>query len=290
MSIPRRIARVVQTPAPAPGFIGAGHTAVLVVDPNEFASQDPFIMLADDRIELPAGATAGEAHPHAGFETVTFVLEGSLRDRVEGSLATGDVQWMTAGSGVIHGEDVVPQGKTRILQLWLTLPHADRWSAPRFETVARDDAPARREPGVEVRVYSGSSGDARASTQNYVPVTLADISLDAHAALDQDLPASYNGFVYVLEGSVRAGDDDTPLVGGQVGWLNRDGGSGASSLRLIAGDAGARMMLYAGEPTNVPIVTRGPFVGETRADLARVARDYYAGRFPRMSELVRTRV
>jgi len=287
---PRRIARVVQTPAPSPGFIGAGHTAVLVVDPNKFASQDPFIMLADDRIELPAGSTAGEAHPHAGFETVTFVLEGSLRDRVEGSLETGDVQWMTAGSGVIHSEDVVPQGKTRILQLWLTLPHADRWTAPRFETVARDDAPVRRAPGVEVRVYSGSSGEARSSTRNYVPVTLADISLAARATVEQDLPASYNGFAYVLEGSVRAGHDDTPLGAGQVGWLDRDGGRGSSSLRLVAGDAGARVVLYAGEPTNVPIVMHGPFVGETRADLVRVSSDYLAGRFPRMSELVRARV
>jgi quercetin 2,3-dioxygenase len=290
MAILRRIARVVQTPAPAPGFIGAGHTAVLVVDPNEFASQDPFILLADDRIELPPGSTAGNAHPHAGFETVTFVLEGSLLDRVEGSLGTGDVQWMTAGSGVIHSEDVVPQGKTRILQLWLTLPHANRWSAPRFKTVARDDAPVRRELGVEVRVYSGNSGEARALTQNYVPVTLADISLEARAAVEQDLPASYNGFVYVLEGSVRAGAEGTPLVAGQVGWLNRDGGGGASSLRLLAGDAGARVVLYAGEPTNVPIVMHGPFVGETRADLMRVSSDYVAGRFPRMSELVRATV
>jgi redox-sensitive bicupin YhaK (pirin superfamily) len=267
--------------------MGAGHTAILVVDPNEFASQDPFIMLADDRVELAAGSTAGGAHPHAGFETVTLVLEGSLHDRVEGSLGTGDVQWMTAGSGVIHNEDVVPQGKTRILQLWLTLPHDNRWSAPRFETVTRNDAPVRREPGVEVHVYSGSSGDARASTRNHVPVTLADISLDARAVVVQDLPASYNGFVYALEGSVRAGYDDTPLAAGQVGWLDRDGGSGTSALRLIAGDAGARVVLYAGEPTNAPIVMHGPFVGETRADLMRVSSDYLAGRFPRMSELVR---
>ena len=290
MPITRRITRVVQTPAPAPGFMGAGHEAVLVVDPNEFASQDPFILLADDRIDLPAGSTAGEAHPHAGFETVTLVLEGSLHDRVEGSLGTGDVQWMTAGSGVIHNEEVVPEGTTRILQLWLTLPHAERWSAPRFETIARDEAPVRREPGVQVRVYSGSSGQARASTHNHVPVTLVDITLDSRTSVEQDLPASYNGFVYVLEGSVRTGDDDNPLVKGQVGWLNRVRVGGASSLRLVGGHAGARVILYAGEPTNVPIVMHGPFVGETRADLMRVSSDYLAGRFPRMSELARTAV
>lgn len=283
----RRVARIVNTPAPAPGFMGAGHEAVLVVDPTEFASQDPFILLADDRVDLPAGATAGEAHPHAGFETVTFVLEGSLHDRLEGSLNTGDVQWMTAGSGVIHNEEVVPQGHTRILQLWLTLPPADRWSAPRFETISRDAAPVRREPGVVVRVYSGNSGAARATTHNYVPVTLADITLGARAAVTQDIPASYNGFIYVLEGALQAGSDGRPLVASQVGWLNRGSGEGESSLRLVAGDAGARVVLYAGEPTSVPIVMHGPFVGETRADLMRVSSDYLAGRFPRISDVAR---
>jgi len=290
MSASRRIARIVTTPAPAPGFIGAGHTAVLVVDPTEFTAQDPFILLADDRIDLPAGSPAGGEHPHAGFETVTFVVEGALEDHVEGSLGTGDVQWMTAGRGVIHSEDVVPVGPTRILQLWLTLPHADRWSAPRFETVARADAPVRREPGVEVRVYSGASGGVRASTKNFVPVTLADISLEPGATVVQDLPATYNGFLYVLDGSVRAGDDGTPLATGQVGWLNRGEGGETTSLQVTAGDAGGRVVLYAGEPTGVPIVTHGPFVGETRADLVRVSNDYLAGRFPRMSELARMAV
>ncbi|MEO8622979.1 MAG: pirin-like C-terminal cupin domain-containing protein [bacterium] len=286
MPIQRHLGRIVTTPAPGPGFMGDGHTAVLVVDPKDFALQDPFIFLADDRIDLSPGATAGGEHPHAGFETVTFVLEGDLQDHVEGSLGAGDVQWMTAGSGVIHNEDVVPQGKTRILQLWLSLPHADRWSAPRFETVSHGSAPVRCEPGVEVRVYSGNSGDAHATTKNYVPVTLADVSLQAGASVDQDLPASYNGFVYVLEGSVRVGDDVTPLMHGQVGWLDRTTGSTSTTLRLTAEGIGARVMLYAGEPTNVPIVMHGPFVGETRADLMRVSSEYMAGHFPRMSELV----
>ncbi|MEP7001097.1 MAG: pirin-like C-terminal cupin domain-containing protein, partial [bacterium] len=230
--------------------------------------------------------TAGGEHPHAGFETVTFVLEGELQDHVEGSLSAGDVQWMTAGSGVIHNEDVVPQGKTRILQLWLSLPHADRWSAPRFETVSHDNAPVRREPGVEVRVYSGNSGDAHATTKNYVPVTLADVSLQAGASVDQDLPASYNGFVYVLEGSVRVGENVAPLTRGQVGWLDRTTGDSSTTLRLTAEGSGARVMLYAGEPTNIPIVMHGPFVGESRTDLMRVSSDYMTGRFPRMSGLL----
>ena len=116
--IDRGIDRVVTTPPPSPGFIGAGHTAVPVLDAREFARNDPFILLMDDRIDLEPGRQAGAAHPHGGFETVTFVVEGELRDREEGMLRTGDVVWMTAGSGVIHNENVVPLGKSRILQLW----------------------------------------------------------------------------------------------------------------------------------------------------------------------------
>ncbi len=283
----RDIARVVTTLPPAPGFIGEGHTAVTVVDPNDFARNDPFIALMDDRIDLPPGREAGGAHPHGGFETVTFVVEGALRDRDEGTLETGDLLWMTAGSGVIHNEQVVPLGRTRVLQLWLTLPQRDRWAAPRFEHVPRDSAPLRREDGAEARVYSGSSGSAKATTHNYVPVTLVDVRLAAGANFEQDLPASYNGFVYVLDGDVTAGASNTRLTTAQVGWLDHAGprASGPTALRVHAGDRGARIVLYAGERQRVPIVMHGPFVGETRSDLMRLSKDYVEGRMPRISEL-----
>jgi redox-sensitive bicupin YhaK (pirin superfamily) len=285
----RHIARTITTPPPAPGFAGPGHTAVFVVDPKDFGAQDPFILLADDRLDLPEGAPVGDEHPHAGFEIATFVVEGSLRDRDEGILRAGDVQWMTAGRGVIHGEHVVPEKQTRILQLWIALPEAERWREPRFGTITRDAAPVRREPGVEARVYSGASGDRRAPAGNHGPMTLVDVRLESGATLEQELPASYNGFVYVLDGVARIGDDDgTTLDAGQVGWLDRPAEDGPSTLRLTGGDPrGARLVLYAGQPQNAPIVMHGPFVGGTRADIMRVSRDYMEGRFVRMSALVR---
>jgi quercetin 2,3-dioxygenase len=283
----RLIARVVTTAAPSPGFIGDGHTAVSVVDPKEFSHNDPFIVLMDDRIDLEPGREAGGAHPHGGFETVTFVVEGELRDRDEGTLRTGDVLWMTAGSGVIHNENVVPLGKSRILQLWLTLPHHDRWATPRFEHVARDAAPVRREPGVEARVYSGSSGSAQATTHNYVPVTLVDLQLQPGAWFDQELPDSYNGFFYVLEGAISVGGERARLTAGQVGWLAEaePNASGISSARIIGGDEGAHVMLYAGERQGVPIVMHGPFVGESREDIRRLSKLYVEEKMPRISEL-----
>jgi len=243
----------------------------------------------DDRIDLEPGREAGGAHPHAGFETVTFVVEGELRDRDEGTLGTGDILWMTAGSGVIHNENVVPLGKSRILQLWLTLPQHDRWAAPRFEHIARDTAPVRREPGAEARVYSGSSGSVHATTHNYVPVTLVDLRLQRGARFQQELPDSYNGFLYVLEGAVSVGEQHTRLTAGQVGWLAEAAvdASSVSPLRIAAGDDGARLMVYAGERQGVPIVLHGPFVGETRADLMRLSRLYVDGKMPRISELAR---
>lgn len=282
----RGIARVVTLPPPAPGFIGEGHTAVTVVDPHDFERSDPFIALMDDRIDLDPGKPAGGAHPHGGFETVTLVVEGKVRDRDEGTLEEGDILWMTAGSGVIHNEDVEPLEKTRILQLWLTLPQSARWAEPRFEMIKRDTVPVRIEPGVEARVYSGSSGSLRGPAHNYVPVTLVDVRLDAGASFEQELPDTYNGFIYVIDGDVSAGEK--ARVGeGQVGWLDRPArhSSGNSILRITAGEKSARVLLYAGERQNVPIVMHGPFVAENRADLMRLSRLYVDGKMPRVSEL-----
>jgi redox-sensitive bicupin YhaK (pirin superfamily) len=283
----RGIGRVVTTAAPSPGFIGEGHTAVSVVDPQDFSRNDPFIVLMDDRIDLEPGREAGGAHPHGGFETVTFVVEGELRDRDEGTLKAGDVLWMTAGSGVIHNEHVVPLGKSRILQLWLTLPQSERWAAPRFEHIERDAAPVRSGPGVEARVYSGSSGSARATTHNYVPVTLVDVRLEPGAQFEQELPDSYNGFLYVLDGAVSVGKDRTRLTTGQVGWLALPvpNATPVTPVHITAGDEGARVMLYAGERQGVPLVMHGPFVGESRDDIRRLSRMYTEGKMPRISEL-----
>jgi redox-sensitive bicupin YhaK (pirin superfamily) len=289
--IQRAIARTITTPPPAPGFAGAGHTAVPVVDPARFAEQDPFILLMDDRVDMAPGVPIGGEHPHAGFEIATFLVDGAIHDQDEGVLRAGDLQWMLAGRGVIHNEHTMPDGHTRILQLWMTIRAGERWIEPHLETVTRELAPVRRTAGAEVRVYSGSSGDARAPERSHghVPTTIVDVHLDPDATtIDQELPASYNGFVYVLDGSVRVGaGDGTPLRTGQVGWLDRPASNGPSVLTIASDGERARVVLYAGEPQNRPIVMHGPFVGDTRADLMRVSREYIDGRFDRVSALMR---
>jgi redox-sensitive bicupin YhaK (pirin superfamily) len=163
------------------------------------------------------------------------------------------------------------------------LSKRDRSAPPRFERILRASLPVVRGRGAEIRVYSGTSGAARSPTLNYVPVTLVDIVLQPGASIDQEIPASYNGFLYVLEGEVRVGD--ARMTEAQVGWLDRPTVQGASVLRLSAGANGGRAVLYAGEPQNEPTVQRGPFVAGSDADIARLHREFRAGTFERMSNL-----
>jgi quercetin 2,3-dioxygenase len=286
----RRISRIYNVPELAPGFVGPGHLAAPVIPPEDFAINDPFILLMDDHLDI-GDRPVGGAHPHAGFETVTLLLQGSIYDRDEGGfIEAGEVQWMTAGRGIIHGENVGAKGKVRLLQLWLTLPKADRWTEPGFQTIHTDAVPVRRENGAKVRIYSGGSGSLRSTTRNHVPVTITEITLEPHASIDQEIPSSYNGFVFTLRGSIQAGADNTSLKTGQTGWLDRPQVDGASLLRVTAGEEGARLVLYAGQPQGDPIVSYGPFIGDSKRDIARLYTEFQSGQFVSLSELVKATV
>jgi redox-sensitive bicupin YhaK (pirin superfamily) len=264
----RSISRI-DTPAPAaPGFIGQGHTAVEVVRPTALASSDPFVLLMDDRLDLGERRQIGGAHPHAGLETVTLVLEGTLHDRDEGDLAPGDVLWMNAGRGIIHSEAVEADGRSRILQLWIALAARDRDQAPAFEILRRGEVPVVRRAGAEAVLYRGA------------PVTIIDLSLEPRATFHHDLPSSYNGFFYVLDGTVQIGGD--AIAAGQVGWLAP---SSSTALVVSALDERARLVLYAGQPFDEPLVQHGPFVAGSPAEILEFNRRFRAGEFTRMSEL-----
>lgn len=286
-AIPRErfIASKAKTPPPAPGFAGPGHTAVEVVAPYTFGTSNPFPLLMDDRLAFDVCQAVGGPHPHAGLETVTFLLEGSIHDREEGILSAGDAAWMTAGRGVIHNENVVAMGEARILQLWIALPKSGREFEPRLQILPRDSVPIRREAGAEARIYSGQSGDVVSPTKNHLPVTMVDFTLEPHAAIEQELPWTYGGFVYVLSGSVRIGD--TVIEAGDVGWLDASSSAPSmTSLRLVGGEQGGRVLLYAGQRLDERIVMRGPFVAASETEIARFHREYRAGLFTPLSQVV----
>lgn len=241
----RSISRITTTPPLGPGFAGERHKAALVVAPGDFSATDPFFLMADDHVT--GEGQFGEAHPHAGLETVTFMLDGTMAD-TGGRLIEGDVEWMTAGSGIVHSEDAQVSTGMRLFQLWLVLPEQDRNMAPRVQILRRDKMPGHRGDGFVATVYSGRSAGIVASTKNAVPVTLVDIRLEAGAEFEQVLPSSYNGFVVVIAGEIEAGTGATTLTTDKVGWTNPVATDGESAIRLKAGEDGARVLLYAGQP------------------------------------------
>jgi redox-sensitive bicupin YhaK (pirin superfamily) len=281
--MPRRSISRIDTPAPpAPGGIGRGHTAVEVVLPTALESSDPFVLLMDDRFDFGARRRIGGAHPHAGLETVTLILDGTLHDRDVGDLAPGDAIWMSAGRGIIHDEDVEVGGRVRILQLWIALPTRGRVLEPQFEIIRREAAPVVRLAGAEAVLYSGTSGSASSPTRNRVPATMIDLSIEPNATFEQDLPPAYTGFLYVLHGSVQVGGD--PIAASQVGWLAP---SSSRELVISTQDNGARLVLYAGQPLGEPLMQRGPFVAGVPSEITDFNRRFRADEFTSMSELVR---
>jgi redox-sensitive bicupin YhaK (pirin superfamily) len=197
------------------------------------------------------------------MQTVTIVLEGAIEHRdhtgAHGVLSAGDVQWMTAGHGVLHSE--MPKGPVHTLQLWLNLPAKMKMIPARYQDQRLKDVPRNG----NVLVYAGKSGKAEHKHGSDYPMWLLEIRGDA----EQEVPASYRGFVYVLEGNAEVGG--RALTKGEVGWF--EPGEGALSFR---GDF--RALLFAGEPIDEPVVAYGPFVMNTRQEIVQAFEDYQAGR------------
>ncbi|WP_207425723.1 pirin family protein [Pedobacter sp. SYSU D00535] len=275
MPIKRELIKI-DAPAGQPGFLGAGHIARPVVS-GPFSVTDPFIMLMDDMLDKKDNQPVGGPHPHAGFETVTLLLEGEIGDESH-KMKGGDFEIMTAGSGIIHTETIDKKAKIRLLQLWLNLPQKDRWVTPRLQNVSLQQVPASNKDGVAIKVYSGTLAGLTSAVQNYSPLIVADIFINEGTSTELELPASYNTFLYILHGSVRVGEEEKLLQKDQVGWLDLFEDAAKSELKLIAGIEGVRLVLYAGKPTGDKITSHGPFIGDTPQDIQRLFQEYRSGK------------
>jgi redox-sensitive bicupin YhaK (pirin superfamily) len=217
------------------------------------------------------------------METVTYMIEGRL-DHYDnygnkGSILPGNAQWMTAGRGIIHVELPAEGTTVHSLQLWVNLPAADKMVEPRAQNLVATDLPLRREPGAEIRIFSGKSGDVTAPTKNYTPVLMIEIRLEAAAHIRQELPADYNAFLVVLEGDGLIGANQSPIRAGDVVWLTRTDGDALSDVEIVGGTAPLRVLLFAGRPLREPVAARGPFVMNTEEQIRQAHVDYQAGRF-----------
>jgi redox-sensitive bicupin YhaK (pirin superfamily) len=240
---------------------------------DEFYSDDP-----DDYI---AGFPS---HPHRGFETVTYMLDGHMRheDSVgnRGDLGPGDVQWMSAARGIIHSE--MPQqteGRMRGFQLWINLPAEEKMKDPGYRDIPSEQIPTiSLDNGGEARVIAGTLSQESGNTEGAVgglttdPLYL-DVRLPAGSVFEAPITSGYNAFLYLYEGDATVGDDKQSLKRRTAGLL-----SDGESLRVEAGETEARFLLLAGKPLGEPIVQYGPFVMNTREEIEQAVNDYQSGK------------
>lgn len=272
----KRQLRRIEKPQGQPGFLGAGHTARQVVQ-GGFYETDPFIIMMDDVLDKKDNEPVGGPHPHAGFETVTLMLEGEIGDGTH-TLKKGDFQLMTAGAGVVHTETIDKSVRMRLLQLWLNLPRKDRAAKPRLQGLPVQHVPEYSNNGVTIKVYSGSLAGVISPVKNYTPLIVADVTIQPGLSTALELPANYNGFLYVIDGAVVVGDEQQLLAREEVGWLNRFDEDALSSLGLKAGEEGVRLVLYAGKPSGDTIISHGPFIADSTDDINRLYREYRQGK------------
>jgi hypothetical protein len=280
MTHQRKLVKV-QTPTVHQGFMGPDHMARAVIQ-VEYPESDPFILLMDDRLHKQSGEPVGGPHPHAGFETVSLLLEGEMGDAAH-TMKSGDLQIMTAGSGIIHTETINTEVNMRLLQLWLNLPKKDRWAPPRVQDLTLSKVPQVSAGGVDIKVYSGTLAGLTSPVYNYVPIIIADIQMVAGTGTTLEIPASYNTFLYLLAGGVQVGEEAKSLQQDQVGWLDRLPDQVPGELKLKAGENGCRFILYAGEPQREPIVSHGPFIGDSQEDIQRLYQEFRQGKMRHIS-------
>jgi len=273
----RHVARI-EAAAP-PGRSAPTHANRMVVAPDDFARHSPFLMLAEDWFAPPAGFPT---HPHRGMQTVTLVLEGLLEHRdhtgAHGLLGVGDVQWMTAGKGVLHSEMPGPGG-VHSLQLWLNLPAAQKMSPARYADQRADSAHRAIGEGWELVLYAGRQGGVEQPHGSDHPMGLCSVRMQAGAACALAVPASWRGFLYVVEGSGRVGAGGARIEAGQVAWFDPSAEEGPDDAVALAAETPLHAVLFSGPPIDEPVVAYGPFVMNTQAEIRQAFADYQRGAF-----------
>jgi redox-sensitive bicupin YhaK (pirin superfamily) len=266
-----------------PTMEGAGVRLKRAFGHAEAPKLDPFLLLDDIHSENPEDYTAGFPwHPHRGIETVTYVVHGDIEhgDSIgnRGGIGDGDVQWMTAGSGIVHQE--MPQpigGDMRGLQLWVNLPASMKMMDPRYRDIKADTIPVvTQEAGIRVRVVAGNYGRESGPMEDLVQSpTYLDVKLSPGMKFKHGIEPDHTVFAYTLDGSGSFSTESGILVDKEHVVLY---GSG-DHVEIIAGDTGLRFLLISGQPIGEPVAWRGPIVMNTEEELHEAFREYRDGTF-----------
>lgn len=263
-----------------PASDGAGVRMTRILGTPGAQMFDPFLMLDHfDSAEASDYLAGFPDHPHRGFETVTYMLQGRMKhaDNTgrEGVIETGGVQWMRAGRGIVHSEmPIQTEGRMRGFQLWVNLPGRLKMSDPDYQEFAAGQMPVEERPGgVLVKVVAGATAAGTASPVGggAVEARYFDVTLPAGARFDEPLPSDLNAMLVVYEGAVRVAGARVEALGAVF--------LGAGEEAAVEGEADARFLLIAGRPIGEPVAWAGPFVMNTREEVMQAYEDFRSGRF-----------
>jgi redox-sensitive bicupin YhaK (pirin superfamily) len=271
-------------------WIGDGFPVRTVFPSNGVTELSPFLLLdyaGPARFEPSNRPRGVEEHPHRGFETVTISYQGSIDHRDSGgnsgTVNAGDVQWMTAASGVVHeekhGKDFTAKGGDfEMVQLWVNLPAAYKMSEPRYQGILSIDIPhVELGPGAYARVIAGALNGAKGPARTFTPVNLFDVRLEAGGTGKLRLPVGHNAAIVLLRGEVVVNGSSTLKGIAQVAPLSTSG-----ETVLLEAKAQSLVLVLSGEPINEPVASYGPFVMNTQAEIRQAAEDYRAGKMGRV--------
>jgi redox-sensitive bicupin YhaK (pirin superfamily) len=273
----REVERVVDA---LPSVDGAGVKLHRALGQRALGMLDPFLLLDEIHSDDPDDYAAGfPEHPHRGFETVTYMIDGAMehRDSVgnHGHLGPGSAQWMTAGHGIVHSE--MPRqerGRMWGFQLWVNLPAAKKMIPPRYQDIAPERIAEVARDRARVRVVAGRAfGSVGPVTGIEVDPLFLDLDLEKGAALEHAVEEAHAAFVYVPAGAVRIGQAKTEVHAGQLAVLGR-----GDSVTVGCDAVEGRVLLFAGRPIGEPVARSGPFVMNTNDELRKAWEDYRAGR------------
>ena len=257
---------------------GAGVNLTRIIGSPKLNMLDPFLLLDEFGSENPNDYIAGfPPHPHRGFETITYMLNGKFRHKDsagnEGFLTDGSVQWMTAGKGVIHSE--MPEqtdGLIKGFQLWLNLPREKKMISPKYNDINADEIPIVNFKNGKIKIISGKHLGISGPGKPHTGMLYFDILLDIGSDLILPIENGWNGFIYVYSGSINILDKE--INKNHLAVLTQEG-----ELKLHSKEEASRFILVAGEPLNEPVARGGPFVMNTKSEILQAFSDYEEGRF-----------
>jgi len=278
----RKIAKVIE---PQAVVEGAGVRLKRSIGTRTLDHVDPFLLLDDFTSKNPTDYQAGfPLHPHRGIETVTYLLAGAVRHKDtlgnSGEIGAGEVQWMTAGRGIMHEE--MPQARPEGIvgfQLWVNLPAKLKMTAPRYQNISANEIPEiHRAGGVTIRVIAGSV-DGMTGPVGCIAVepTYLDIALAPGGSFIHSIPRGHAAFAYLFEGAARFGGEDSTVATGPRLVVLGDG----DSVEARTDNSPARFLLVSGKPLNEPIARYGPFVMNTQEEIEQTLRELQQGTFAR---------